>query len=473
MKELKISQIAEKIEGELKGPDKVMDGIFNILKEAEEGDTVIRHWIDEKGIEIASKKGVACIITQNPKGSAIETAKRLELPVIVTEKIELANAFAIKWAINKFAQNSLGIVVTGTNGKSTTAHMIYNILKEAGYSTYTNTDSKSEFNTLIDPMVAKQIAQFEDNIEAMVMEVSEVQGWLNDIMRNHAYIMTEAIDPDVVVITNVALDHIGLVNSIEETFDEVSGAVKALKTENGHLILNSDDPLVINMGTLTSDHNEILYFGKNGNIKLNSEGILYEGDILINREDLPFKSNHFIQNTMAAIGAAISLEVNPEIIKRAVKSYTPLKRRFTVINEKPLIIDDFAHNPDGIKATIKNAAIIGNGDFYVISAIRGSRGEVINRVNAEAIAEGLQNIHYKLIITSSSDVVDNLNIVKDGEKKVFIEALQKKGINYIFYERLYDALKNVLRLSKDGDTILLIGAQGMDPANEFLKYLNF
>jgi UDP-N-acetylmuramoyl-L-alanyl-D-glutamate--2,6-diaminopimelate ligase len=178
---------------------------------------------------------------------------------------------------------------------------------------------------------------------------------------------------------------------------------------------------------------------------------------------------------MAAVGAALSLKVSIDVIKKAVKSYKPLKRRFTVINENPCIIDDFAHNPDGIKATIKNAALIGNGNFYVVSAIRGSRGEAINQVNAEAIAEGLQNSYYKLIITSSSDVVDNLNIVNDNEKKVFIDALQKKGINYIFYERLYDALEKVLKLSKSQDTILLIGAQGMDPANKIINefLLNF
>ncbi|MGZ7069473.1 MAG: Mur ligase family protein [Methanobacterium sp.] len=473
MKVFELSEIADEIDGKLKGPDKEMEGIFNILKDAKNGDVVIRHWIDEKGMEIASKKGVSCIITQNPRGNALDTAIKLELPVITTEKIELANAFAIKWAINKFAEDSLRFVVTGTNGKSTTAHMIYSILKEAGYSTYTNTDSKSEFNTLIDPMVAKQIAQFEGKIEAMVLEVSEVQGWLNDIMKDHAYIMTDAINPDVVIITNVALDHIGLVNSIEETFEETSGAVKALKKQNGHLILNSDDPLVKKMAAFTSNKNDILFFGEYGDVKLNNEGISYKGDILIKKEELPFKSNHFIQNIMAAIGAALSIEIEHEVIKKAVESYTPLKRRFTVISKKPLIIDDFAHNPDGIKATIKNAASIGKGDFYVISAIRGSRGEVINKVNAEAIAEALQNVSYKLIITCSSDVVDNLNVVKDGEKKIFMDKLDGFGTKYIIYEKLYDALIKVLELSNSQDTILLIGAQGMDPANELLKKLNF
>ena len=143
--------------------------------------------------------------------------------------------------------------------------MIYKILNLAGYSTYTNTDAKSEFNTLIDPVVAVQIAEFENtnekSIQAMVIEVSEVQGWLDKLMKDHACMMTSAIDPDVLVITNVGLDHIGLVNSIDETFTEIYGSLEAIshrskqdnKLETNNLkkryaILNSDDPLLLKMG---------------------------------------------------------------------------------------------------------------------------------------------------------------------------------------------------------------------------------
>ncbi|MDI6724152.1 MAG: Mur ligase family protein [Methanobacterium sp.] len=468
MKELSTSYIAKEIDGTLIGPDKSVDGIFNFLNSAKKGDAVIRHWINEIGVEMAVKKGVSCLITQNPRDNAIKMAEKLGIPLIITKKIEMANAFAIKWAIKNFADDSFRVVITGTNGKSTTAHMIYNILKEAGFNTYSNTDSKSEFNTLIDPMVAKQIAEFDDEIDAMVIEVSEVQGWLNDIMKDHAYIMTSAINPDVVVITNVALDHIGLVNSIEETFDETSGAVKALKKENGSLILNFDDPLVRKMSDLNPDKKTI-FFGDNAQINLKDEGIFYNNHLIIKNHELPFKSQHFIQNIMAAIGATLALDIDHDIIRKAVSKYIPLKRRFTIIRNEPCIIDDFAHNPDGITATIKNAALIGKGNFYIISAIRGSRGKAINQANAEAIAEGLTNIPYKLIITSSSDVVDDLNIVNPNEKKVFIDALRKKEIKYIFHEKLYDALEYVLNISKNEDVILLIGAQGMDPASELLE----
>jgi UDP-N-acetylmuramoyl-L-alanyl-D-glutamate--2,6-diaminopimelate ligase len=66
-------------------------------------------------------------------------------------------------------------------------------------------------------------------------------------------------------------------------------------------------------------------------------------------------------------------------------------------------------------------------------------------------------------------VVDDANWVKPSEKKVFIDVLQKEGINYIYYETLVDALKKALKSAHNNDTILLIGAQGMDPASDVLK----
>ncbi|MDO9044859.1 MAG: Mur ligase family protein, partial [Methanobacteriaceae archaeon] len=223
------STIADKISGELFGPDNLFTGIFNTLGDSSFGDIIIRHWIDEEGIRIAFKKGVSGIITQDAREEATDLAIKYGMSLIVVEKIEIANAFALKWAINEFAPESYRVVITGTNGKSTTTHMIYHILKTAKWNVYTNTDSKSEFNTLIDPMVSKQISEFAQNLEksslkchdnqingrsgpgidALIIEVSEVQGWLDNVMKDHAYFMTQAINPEVLVITNVAMDHIG------------------------------------------------------------------------------------------------------------------------------------------------------------------------------------------------------------------------------------------------------------------------
>ena len=487
--------LAKKVNGRLIGIEKPIKGIFTFLNSAKSGDVVIRHWIDGKGVEIAVDKGVSCIITQNARGDAIKIAEKLGLPIIITPKIEVANAFAIKWAIKKFAKDSIRVVVTGTNGKSTTAHMIYSILTKAGYSTYTNTDAKSEFNTLIDPVIAKQVAEFESinnkKIQAMVVEVSEVQGWLDKLMKDHARLMTSAVDPSVIVLTNVGLDHVGLVNSIEETFDEIYGSLKGVcaiqsdaedvnKLNDIYAVLNSDDPLLRDMGKLVENQStfKLLYYGSEvkessyQDISLRSEGIYLKGKLLLKTEELPFKSKHFIQNTMGAIGACLALNINLNVIKNAVSSYKPLERRFTVLGYDPLVIDDFAHNPDGIIATIKSGSKMCEGILYIVFAIRGSRGESINQLNAEAVVKSLEGIDHHIIVTSSKEVVDEANHVKSVEKNVVLKTLTKNGLKYVFEEKLYLALEYSIKKAKEEDTILLIGAQGMDPACEALKNIS-
>lgn len=470
MNNLTTSYLASAMNGKLIGKDIPFNGIFNILKDSNKGDAVIRHRIDESGVKIAHDRDVACIITQNIKAEAVELADNYNLPIIICDKIENANAFALKWVLEKYASDTLRIVVTGTNGKSTTTHMIYTILQEAGFKTYTNTDSESEFNTLIDPMVAKQIAEF-GKMDALVIEVSEVQGWMDRIMKGHAHQMTSAINPQMVVLTNISLDHIGLVNSIEDVYIEIYGSIKNFKGK--YILLNHEDPLIKKMGKSIPASIETSYYGDGSNLVFRAEGIFHDDNLIIKENKLPFKSPHFIQNTLAAVQTALTLEINPEIIASAVSHYKPLERRFSVLKKEPLIIDDFAHNPEGIKATIKSAEKQSKGKLYLLVAIRGSRGEIINRVNAEAVAHSLKNVNHQLIITSSVEVVNEANLVKPSEKEVFTQIIDENSLEYLFFDKLIDALKFTLNSAKKSDTILLIGAQGMDPAKKLLQEIDY
>ena len=494
---INMEKLAENINGTIYGDSKYktdnLTGVFTTLNDADEGDIVIRHWINGKGVEIANNKKVACLITLHPQEDALDVAKKLNYPVIVVNKIEEANAYALKETLDKFAPNSKRIVITGTNGKSTTSHMIYHILGSTGAKTFTNTDARSEFNTLIDPMVSKLINQEVNkvnNLDYVVIEVSEVQGWDDYFMKGHAKLMSQAINPDIAVITNIAMDHIGLVNSIEEVTEEIQGYVKSLT--KGFVIINTDDknvremdkinpntkPFYVSMNKSSLDDFDIdykLYYDDT------RKAIIYQNNVFLKLNELPFQSYHFIQNTLSAIATVISLGIPLEDIKTGVKSYTALKRRFVTLKEKPLIIDDFAHNPDGIKATIKSAYDLANeknlDNLYVINAIRGSRGVVLNKLIAESLVNvlnmlDLDEMPVNLILSCSEDEVDNLNIVKSEEKEVFTDLLTNNNIDFVLFDKLYDSLEFVLNKSTDNDLILLIGAQGMDPAEKLLKNLN-
>ncbi len=519
-KTFSISELAEAIDGKIYGLNDFycqsgFNGIFQTLNEAVSGDIVIRHWINGKGVEIAKDKDIACLITLNPTDDALEMAEEIKFPVIVVKKIQYATSFALKWTIENLVPNSKRVVVSGTNGKSTTSHMTHHILKNAGFNVFTNTDAESEFNTLIDPMVAKMIS--EQVIEAqdidvreldyvadipnksvfdyIVIEVSEVQGWGEELMKNHAFIMSSAVNPDVGVVTNVAMDHIGLVKSIDEVFFETSGIVKAINKEA--IVLNHDDARVLDMLQFKNENVDSFFTSmdeesiSNYDVPINNKvyfsddenAIIVNGSPILNYDELPFSGEHFICNILSSISACLALNLAIEDIISGVKSYKPLDRRFIRLSDEPIIIDDFAHNPDGVKATIRASSTLANdlgkNELYVVFGIRGSRGEELNGLISQAIAEVINELDnendrkIKLFLSSSIDYVNSLNTVKDFEKAIFTSTLEKNNVKYTHYDNLVDVLRDVYNLATKDDVILLIGAQGMDPAESVLTDLGY
>lgn len=470
-----IKDLADYVDGKIIGNNEFFSidgftGKFTFLNEAHTGDIVIRHWINAVGVEMAFNKNIACFITQTPKDGAIELAERLNFPLIITDKIELANAYALAHTIGKYSPGSTNIIITGTNGKSTTSHLIYHILNNAGYHVLTNTDSESEFNTLIDPMVSKLVydeVSKNGDLDYLVIEVSEVQGWLNNLMKSHAALMSEAISPQVGVITNVAMDHIGLVNSIDDVFEEIKSVPKAIG--DGITILNHDDDLVRSLEVQNPFYTSMSKIDDENAVYFDGEDIIYRNNLILSIDELPFKGYHFIQNILSAIGACISLNIDMDDIIEGVKTYKALNRRFAKLNDEPLIYDDFAHNPDGIKATISETLKLlpQNQKLHLVCAIRGSRGVEINQLNADALVESMTG-NINVYLSSSNDVVNESNFVKPKEREVFFNTLNKNNIEFTHFDNLNDCLLEVYKKADKKDIILLIGAQGMDPAKSLL-----
>ncbi|MBE6493588.1 MAG: Mur ligase family protein [Methanosphaera stadtmanae] len=483
--DIKASQLAKKVDGILYGPDRKLCGNYTFLNKASDNDIVIRHWINEKGIEIAKDKNVSCVITQQPQGDTIKVAEDLHISLIVTNHIEYATAYALNVSINKYATDAFKVAVTGTNGKSTTTHLLYTIFSDLKFNTYTNTDAESEGNTLIDPRVSSELSDFyntKGNIEAITLEVSEVQGWDDRLMKNHSYQMISAIDTDAVVITNASLDHINLVDSFDQLIDEISGAARAIKNNDKQslLVLNYDDENIRKMSEIVEDNSNVnvMYFGnydENNLLDISHKpnvGIYVKDTLYVEEKDLPFTSKHFIQDIMAALAVCIFKQLNKTNVINSLNNYKPLARRFIKLRENPVIIDDFAHNPSGIQLTIENGSKLGN-HLLVVDAIRGSRGVGINKEIAEALVLSLKDKDdYTLVLTKSMDVVNNLNTVLPSEEEVFTNVLNYNNIKYTIMDTLEEALISTINKSTENDVILLLGAQGMDPASEILSQHN-
>jgi UDP-N-acetylmuramate--alanine ligase/UDP-N-acetylmuramoyl-L-alanyl-D-glutamate--2,6-diaminopimelate ligase len=100
-----IQDLAEAMNGKLLGNDDFFSidgftGKFTFLHEAHTGDIVIREWIDSTGVEMAFEKNIACLITPDPRDGAIETAERLNFPIIIIECMPIAKRFVSQYTKN-------------------------------------------------------------------------------------------------------------------------------------------------------------------------------------------------------------------------------------------------------------------------------------------------------------------------------------------------------------------------------------
>ena len=235
-------------------------------------------------------------------------------------------------------------------------------------------------------------------------------------------------------------------------------------------ILNHDDDLVIKLDAENPFYFSMSEIDNQNAVFYNGSEIVHDNKTILKTEELPFSGYHFIQNILSAIVAAISLGWDIEIIAEGVKSYKALNRRFAKLNDAPLIYDDFAHNPDGIKATISETKKLlkDNQKLYVVCAIRGSRGIEINQLNVEALVESMDD-DIELVLSSSNDVVNDLNFVTHDERNVFFNTLNENNVDFIHYDNLNECLIETYGKVGEHDIILLIGAQGMDPAESLLK----
>jgi UDP-N-acetylmuramate--alanine ligase len=219
----------------------------------------------------------------------------------------------------------VSIAVGGTSGKSTVTGMIGWILDQAGRNP-----------TIMNGAVMKNYGSGSrvGKGDVFVSEVDESDG---SIALYH---------PSVAVLNNVSLDH----KSMDELRELFGGFLNAAK----HSAINVDDPEAGALATRQS-----VTFGMRAGARLRATDLAprHDGiDFTLNgmRVALAVPGAHNVSNALAALAAAQLAEVPLAQAAEALESFAGLSRRFDVVGTANgiTVIDDFAHNPDKIAATL-------------------------------------------------------------------------------------------------------------------------
>lgn len=378
----------------------------------------------KEGIEILNNEKIEFIV-KSPgipwKAELLQVAKEKNVQVI--SEIDLAYKYIDK--------NIKVFSITGTNGKTTTATKIYELLDFAGYQARLAGNAGFSF--------AKLVAD-EEPLEYVVLELSSYQ------LENNPQIHS-----NIAGIINLTPDHLTRYKTVEDYYITKFN-IFSKQTEDDFALINLDDPVFLGLAereeikSLMKAKNVYLSKEKKGNIfvynneirimndladraeNLSESEILEKSRFLIKVEDLALKGVHNLENMLFLIGVAAIVKVPDEKVVEFLSSTKALEHRlenFFVKGNTTFINDSKGTN---VESTLKAIDSFNND---IIMILGGDDKKIDNTELVKRIAEKVKRVYL---------IGDNAPLlINDMEK-----------INYKNYKNL-ETLENVLNYIKENE----------------------
>lgn len=355
------------------------------------------------------------------------------------------------------SENLKVVGVTGTNGKTTIASLLYKTFSLLGYKVglistikyYVGAEEFPATHTTPDALQIQELmAQMvESGCEYCFMEVS-----------SHAIDQDRiiGIEFDGGVFTNLTHDHL----DYHHTFAEYLKAKKKffdLLPESAFALTNADDKngLVMLQNTKANKQTYSLRSLANFNCKVIEKH--FDGMLLnIDGQEVwtHFTGVFNASNLMAVMGASLLLGVDRDDILRILSELRPVSGRFEILRspDGKYAVVDYAHTPDAIQNVLSGIAEIRSGNEQIITVV-GAGGDRDKTKRPEMAMEAVKQSD-KVILTSDNPRSEEPEQIL-ADMEAGIEMHQKHKVLSIVNRR--EAIKTACMLAKPGDIILVAG----------------
>lgn len=335
--------------------------------------------------------------------AAVIKAKELGIPVI--NEIEASYYFLPK--------DVKIITITGSNGKTTTTTMVYELLKHSSHTVHVGGNIGIPLSSFVEDIKPNDI---------LVLEISDHQ--LCDMYH---------FKSDISVLTNLSETHIDFHGSYE-IYKQTKKKIFNHHTEKDIAILNKSNIDVMN---LTKDiEDQKIYFSSTevADAYLKNNQIIYNGEAILDCKDIRVKGNHNYENIMVAIIIAKMFSITNEQIKDFFSKFVGVEHRIEyvkTVNGRQFYNDS--------KSTNNTATITALKSFKDPTILL--MGGLDRNISFDEISHYLN--HVKAIICF-------------GETKYKLEEFAKKNHKEVFVvNTLTEAAKKAYEISNQGDIILL------------------
>ncbi|MEN8193884.1 MAG: UDP-N-acetylmuramoyl-L-alanyl-D-glutamate--2,6-diaminopimelate ligase [Bacteroidota bacterium] len=349
------------------------------------------------------------------------------------------------------------IGITGTNGKTTTAHVIEAILIEKYRIGLIGTlyckvagEIKKSKDTTPEPPDLQEIFQtmVDNDCTHTVMEVSS---------HGVDFHRVDGVDYEVGGWTNFTQDHLDYHGSMEEYMECKLQWVRTLDSSK-HMIVNVDDPAVGHFREASKA--KVITYGLNGNanvtaknVELSGEGTKFTlvtspGEIDINAK---LRGQFNLYNMLCGVAMCLPLGVELETIKAGLEKQIIVFGRFHPIERGQdfAVIIDYAHTPDGLVKVLDAARATNPKRLVTVFGCGGDRDRTKRPLMAEVVDEKSD----RFIITDDNPRTEDPEvIVKD-----ILEGVSSGENQYDIIHDRGEAIEHAINTAEPGDMIIIAG----------------
>jgi UDP-N-acetylmuramate--alanine ligase len=359
----------------------------------------------------------------------VEAARAQNIPVLKRGQMLAAMANAQK-----------GLAVAGAHGKTTTTSMLYTVLVGCG----------------LDPTL---------------IVGGEIQGTqLNARLGKNEYFVVEADESDasflelrpyVAIVTNIENDHLDFYKSLDRIQDAFCQFLNQVAPDGFVLLYGGDKSIQAIKTDLSS---RVVFYGEDSSFDyylknwqscgMGSTFDVYHHQEYLGQTQLSIPGKHNALNALASMAVAIELGQNFNHMQTALKGFPGAKRRFQVMAavDGKTIVDDYAHHPTEIRATIEGAKEFHQGRLMVVfQPHRYSRTSLL----AEEFGESFRE----------ADLVIITDIYSAGEKplagvsgELVYKAAHDAGANVLYIPTVDRIEEYLLAELRENDLLITMGA---------------
>jgi UDP-N-acetylmuramoyl-L-alanyl-D-glutamate--2,6-diaminopimelate ligase len=371
----------------------------------------------------------------------VERRLDLDVPQVVVPSVRAAMPPA---AVEFFGDPTAQLPVagiTGTNGKTTTAYLLWSILAAAG--------EHPGLLTNIERRVGADVREVGLNTPESI----DLQRLFREMLTagNRSCVMEatsmasvkkrlEGTRFAVLVFTNLSQDHLDFHGTMDEYFE----AKRRLFAQTSLAVVNVADEYGARLAAEIPD------------------AVTYRGDDPLDGIELKLSGRFNVENAVAAAAAARALGITEDAIKRGIESVDRVPGRFDAVDEgQPFtVLVDYAHTPGALEAALEAARELAHGRVLCVFGAGGDRDRDKRPLMGQVVAE-LADV---ALVTS-----DNPR----GEEPAAIAAEVVDGLDLDVELDRRRAIERVLESARAGDVVVIAGKgheQGQEIAGRKLPF---